>query len=125
VVPAADVLVVGSGVEGRDSRSLRLHRQLIGSSSEIVGDSRADWPIRYSDLEPYYARAGFRHIPGPFAQVVVTPNPGTAMPGGQINFSAVAQDAAGREVVEVCLVTAVCISSRAFQVGPDVRRERR
>jgi choline dehydrogenase-like flavoprotein len=37
--------------------TLRLREADFESPAEIVGDSGAEWPIQYSDLEPYYARA--------------------------------------------------------------------
>lgn len=37
--------------------TLRLREADFEPAPEIVGDSGAAWPIRYSDLEPYYARA--------------------------------------------------------------------
>ena len=37
--------------------SFRLRENDFTPPPEIVGDSGAEWPIRYADLEPYYARA--------------------------------------------------------------------
>jgi choline dehydrogenase-like flavoprotein len=37
--------------------ALRLREADFDPDPEIVGDSGAAWPIRYADLEPYYARA--------------------------------------------------------------------
>ena len=37
--------------------SLRLRERDFEADPEIVGDSGAEWPYRYADLEPFYSKA--------------------------------------------------------------------
>lgn len=61
--------------------SMRLREADFEPAPEIIGDSGAEWPFRYADLEPYYSRAeNILNIAGEAGQDPTEPQRSSAYP---------------------------------------------
>ncbi len=72
--------------------SMRLREADFVPAPEIVGDSGAEWPFRYADLEPYYSRAeSILNIAGEAGQDPTEPRRSSAYPQALNHLSQTSQ----------------------------------